>query len=50
MKLVTAFIVVVLAALGGAFVLKRLGQGGELPIEGMDSVQLAPVPPIQEAP
>lgn len=51
MKLFTALLVLVLAAIGGAVVVKRLSQSGEVPVEGMDShVPLTPVPTFQEAP
>lgn len=51
MKAVTVLVLVILAALGGAFVFKRLAAGGELPVEGVDTgVPLAPVPPMREAP
>lgn len=51
MKVLTALVLVILAALGGAFVFKRLAEGGEVPVEGFDTgVPLAPVPPMQEAP
>lgn len=49
MKLIAVFIVAALAAVAGIFVMKRMGQGGELPVEGFDATPLTPVPPIQEA-
>ena len=51
MKLVTALIIAMLAAVAGVFVMKRLGQNGELPVEGLDGgMPLTPVPPSPEAP
>lgn len=51
MKIVTALIILVLAALGGAALIRRLGAAGELPVAASDSgVPLTPVPTFQEAP
>ncbi len=51
MKIITAIIVLALAALGGAALLKRLSAGGELPAAASDAgVPLTPVPTFQEAP
>lgn len=51
MKILTALLLLVLAAIGGAVVVKRLTGSAAMPIEGIDEgVPLTPVPTFQEAP
>lgn len=51
MKIVSILFVLVLAAFGGAVLVKRLSGGGELPVGASDEgVPLTPVPTFQEAP
>lgn len=51
MKIVTALIVLALAAFGGAVLLRRVRSAGELPVgASVDGVPLTPVPTFQEAP